>query len=386
MLQRIGLNRNLAIISITILTNLCARYTYYALMPLHLRSLGANDLEVGAAFTAMAFAHNVLGVVGGALGDRFGRKTLIVLATIMMGPFLILAGLAHDWFTVAAMLVAMEACSAFQWPPLSAFITEASGEDRVAHSFSFTESAVLLGLITGPIVGAGVINVLSIPMLLMINGIVLIINGIVRAIGLRETTTRRATSAIPKLRAALDANVVWFIMLGTLTVASFGIVFGPFFAILARDAWRNSDAEINVLWAIGSFASLLGIPLGRQSDQWGGKRVFILAGIGFGVTTIVWGIAPTWEWGLVPLLLAFFFSEAMFMAQQTLQAGITSPETRASIIGIIFTTTGVIGSSGATLGAWLITLGGNAMPFIAAGGMGLLAILAALPIKLKPSA
>lgn len=386
MWQRIGLNRNLAIISITIFTNLCARYTFYALMPLHLRSLGANDLEVGAAFTAMAFAHNVLGVVGGALGDRFGRKALIVLATIAMGPFLIFAGMANHWFTVAAMLVAMEACSAFQWPPLSAFITEASGENRVAHSFSFTESAVLLGLITGPMLGAAVINILNIPMLMMINGVVLIINGIVRGIGLHETTTHRATSAVPKLRAALDGNVAWFIVLGTLTVASFGIVFGPFFAILARDAWHNNDSEINLLWAVGSFASLIGIPLGRMSDHWGGKRVFMLAGIGFGVMTIAWGIAPTWEWGLVPLLLAFFFSEAMFMAQQTLQASITSPETRASIIGIIFTTTGVIGSSGATIGAWLITLGGNAMPFIAAGIMGLLAILVAVPIRTKQSA
>jgi hypothetical protein len=107
--------------------------------------------------------------------------------------------------------------------------------------------------------------------------------------------------------------LAWFVFLGTLTVAGFGIAYGPFFAILARDAWHNTDAEINLLWAFGSLASLAGILLGRLSDHWGAKRIFILAAIGFGITTILWGIAPTWEWGLLPLLGSFFFSEAIFV-------------------------------------------------------------------------
>ncbi len=94
MLKRIGLNRNLSIISATIFTNLLARYTWYALLPLHLRSLGANELEIGGVFTTFMFARNLLGIVGGALGDRFGRRTMIALSTFAMGPFFILAAFA----------------------------------------------------------------------------------------------------------------------------------------------------------------------------------------------------------------------------------------------------------------------------------------------------
>lgn len=383
MWQRIGLNRNLAIISITIFTNLFARFTFYALLPLHLRSLGANELQVGVVFTALMLARNLFGIVGGTLSDRVGRRVMIASATFLMGPFFILAGLSQDWLTLSIMLVLVEMCGAFQFPPLNALVTESATDNRVARAFSFTESAVLTGLIVGPLAGAVLIEWFNIPALMMFNGIVLMLNGIIRGIGLREPARQRTSGTKPKLRAAIDANVRWYMLSNILIVAAFGIVFGPFFAILARDAWSNSEAEINLIWSIGSAASLLGILFGRLSDHWGGKRVFVISAILFGVTTMLWGVAPTWQWGIAPLLLSFLFSEAMYMAQQTIQASITSPETRASVVGIIFTTTGLTGGLGPTFGAWLVTLGGNPMPFIAAGVMGLLTAILVMPIRQK---
>jgi MFS family permease len=82
-------------------------------------------------------------------------------------------------------------------------------------------------------------------------------------------------------------------------------------------------------------------------------------------------------------LIAFAFSEGLFIALMALQAEITTPETRSSVIGIITTMTGLIGGLGPTFGAWLITLGGNPLPFIAAGAMGLLAIVAVTPIRVS---
>jgi MFS family permease len=383
MLRQLGLNRNLAIISATIFLNLFARFAYYALLPLHLRSLGANDLQVGAVFTALTLARNVFGVFGGALGDRVGRRAMIAVATFAMGPFLILAGLTNDWLTLSITLFLVETCGAFQYPPLNALITESATDNRVARAFSITESAVLTGFIVGPLVGAAVIDYVNIPTLIMCNGIVLMLSGIVRGIGLREPARHRASGMMPKLRAAIDANVRWYMLSNTLVVATFSIIFGPFYAIFLRDVWRNSEAEINLLWSVGSLVSLGGIILGRMSDRWGGKRVFVFSAVVYAVMMALWGIAPTWQWGLAPLLLAFLFSEAMYMSQQTLQASITSPETRASVVGVIFTTAGLIGGLGPTFGAWLATVGGLPLTFIVAGGLGFLAMVLVLPIQVR---
>lgn len=381
MFKRIGLHRNLVVLSGTIFSNLFIRFTWYALLPLHLRRLGATEIEIGGVFTALGLAHSLFAVVGGALADRHGRRTLVALSTFVMGPFFIFAGLSPTWFTLAAMLIGAEICSAFQWPPMSALIVESAEPDRVAHSFSFTETAVLLGLILGPLAGAGLIELFDISILMIANGVILMINGVIRAFGLRDAPRRNVGSALPKLRAAIDANVVWLIIAGTCVVGSFAIVFGPYFAILARDAWGNNDAEINLLWSAGSVASLIGIGLGRLGDRWGGRRVLILCAVGYGVSALAWGCASSWQWGIVPLLLAFAFSEAIFMAQQTLQAEITTPETRSSVFGIIATTTGLVGNLSPTLGAWLIALGGNPLPFVAASGLGMLIAFAVTPIR-----
>ena len=386
MFQRIGLNRNLAVICVTIFGNVFAKFLWYSLLPLHLRALGANDWEIGVSFTLLFMAQTLVAIVGGTLADRYGRRNLIALPTIASAPLYFIAALTHNWLVVVAMIIVSNILSALQSPAMNALVMESTETNQVARAFSFTESAVLTALVIGPTVGAGLLGVLDIPTMMFASGVMLFLTGVIRWIGLRDSARRQVGMGLPKLRAAIDVNVRWFIIIGACVSGSFAIVFGPYFAILARDAWHNSEAEINLLWAAGSFASLVGILLGRLSDRWGARRVFGLSALGFGVGAIVWGIAPSWQIGLIPMLIAFTFSEGMFIAYMALQAKITTPESRSSVIGIITTLTGLIGGLGPTLGAWLIALGGNALPFIAAGAMGLLAIGATLPIRARSKA
>lgn len=383
MLERIGLNRNLAIICVTMFGNVFVKFLWYSLLPLHLRALGASDWEIGISFTLLAFAQTLVAIIGGTLADRYGRRNVIGIPTLVSAPLYFIAALTNNWIVVVAMIILSNILSALQSPAMNALIMESSASDQVARAFSFSEASVLTALVAGPVLGAWLIGLFDIPTMMLANGAMLILTGLARWLGLRDSAQRQVGRSVPKLRAALDTNVRWFIVIGACVSGSFAIVFGPYFAILARDAWHNSEAEINLLWAAGSFASLVGILLGRLSDRWGARRVFMLSAFGFGIGTMIWGIAPSWQTGLVPLLIAFAFSEGMFIAYMALQAEITTPESRSSVLGIITTTTGLIGGLSPTLGAWLITLGGNAFPFFAAGAMGVIAIGALLPIRGK---
>jgi MFS family permease len=379
------LNRNLTIICVTIFINILARFMWDTLLPLHLRALGANAEEIGISFTLIFIARTLFAVIGGALGDRYGRLFLIAAPTLAMGLLYLAAGISDDWLVVVAMLIAANAFSSIQWPPLSALITESSGEERAAHSYSLTETAVLSGLIAGPLVGAALLPAFKIPGLLILNGIAMLATGAWRAWGLREPARQPRANTWAHLRAAFDWNLAWIMAMGALVAFALAIVFGPFFAIFARDVWHNTDEEINLLFAAGNVAALAGIGIGRLSGRWGARRVLILSALGFALGAIVWGNAPAWQWGLAPLLIACAFSEAIIVAQQTLQATSTTRETRASVYGIISTTTGLAGGMGPAIGAWLVTLGGNALPFLAAGIAGLLAAVAVLPVRTRPS-
>ncbi|MCL4488456.1 MAG: MFS transporter [Chloroflexi bacterium] len=377
-------NHNIAVMCGTILLNLFFQFTWYPLLPLQLRALGANDLEVGVSYTLIGVARTLFAVIGGTLADRYGRKALLVMPIILSIPLYLIAALTDQWSVIVTMFVVANALGALTSPAYSALIAESSDSTRVARSYSFTEFSALVGVIAGPLVGAALLGVLDIPKMMLLYTLTLVFTTAVRAWGLSETHHRSPVerSRAPVL-AAIDSRVRWYMVLGTCMVVAFAIAFGPYFTILARDGWHNTDAEINILFAAGNAAALLGLGLGRMSDHWGGRRVLVVGLLGFGLATIAWGLAPSWEWGLVPLLIAFGFSEAAYVAQQTVQAEITSPETRTSVFGIIGTTTGVIGGMGPALGAWLIALGGIPLPFVAAGVISLAAIVAVPPLQKK---
>lgn len=380
-MNRLGLNRNLAVMCGTIFTNVFFQNTWWPLLPLYYRQLGANEWELGIAFTCMMMARFVFGLAGGTLADRYGRKMLMVVPVFIAIPLYLVAAQASSWSTLLVLLVVINALMALTGPAFSALVAESTDEEQVAHAFSLTEFAVLSGVIGGPIAGAALVGPVGIPALVVLNAVMLTGGTLIRALGLRETRTHAALKARPQLRRALDGNVRWYILVNIFVMVSFSIPFGPYFAILARDVWHNSEPEINLLFAAGNAASMVGILLGRLSDRWGARRVFALGMLGFGISAMAWGLAPEWRWGLVPLLIAFGLSEAAFIATQKVQVEITSRETRSSVFGLINTVTGIFGGLGPSLGAWLIVVGGNPLPFIAAGAMGMLAVLAITPIQ-----
>lgn len=386
MLSRYGLNRNLAVICGTTLVNVFFSFSWQPLLALHYRALGADDWQVGISFTLMGLARTMFAVFGGALADRYGRKVMLIIPGFSLIPLYLGMGLAREWSVLLAFYVMANVLNALAQPAYTAVVAESAAPDRVARAFSFSEFSVIAGLVAGPVAGAALLGLFDIPTLILINGAVLIATTAVRAWGIHETQHRVTQKAKPNVRAALDSNVRWFLVLGTLLSTSFAIAFGPFFALLARDVWHNTDAEINLLWAVGSAASMVGILLGRMSDRWGARRVFVLGSLGYGISTAAWGLATNWQWGLAPLLIAFGFSEGQFIAYSTLQTEITTKETRTSVFGVITTTTGFVSGFGPTMGAWLVGLGGYAMPFIAAGVMGIAAVGAMVPIRKRESA
>jgi MFS family permease len=224
----------------------------------------------------------------------------------------------------------------------------------------------------------------SIPHLITVYGAILLFTTTARFFGIHDLGRPARAAALPKIRAALDARVGWYIVTFTLVNMAFGICFGPYFTILAHDVWKNTDSEINLLFALGSAASLLGIPFGQRADRWDTQRVVTIGLFVFAITVAAWGLAPSWQWGIAPIVLAFFFSEGAIIAVLALQGQITTRESRASVMGVIATVSGVIAGLGPVLAAGLIQWGGNAAPFIACGVMSLIAIGAARRIDKSP--
>jgi len=358
-------NRNLVLAVGTGFVNTVGNGLWSALLPLYYRQLGATDGEIGIAFTVALLANTVLQAVGGLMADRFGRRA-ILFAMLGNTPMFIVAGTTGDWRVLLLAYSGTRMLMGTQWPALFALISEAVPREAQARAFSYFEFSIGLGLTVGPALGALLISQyhVGIGALMVIHGAILAITALVRG-GLMREGPRGAPPSVRQLRAAVSPDLVWFAvaiclaaLAQTLTVA------GPFYALFSADVWKASEAEINLLT---SAASLVGVAFGLWGGHWAdhtsNRRAIIAAGLGASATVIAWMLSPTLAWGVVPVLATFMVVELEVIAQQAEQSRLTTPETRASIVGALGAVQGFVSAGGPMLGAALIPFTGPGAPF-----------------------
>src|SRR3954467_5454620 len=91
------LSRKTIVLSASVGLVLTAYFAWAPLIALHLRDLGANDLEVGVAFSIFTFPHYLPALFGGMLADRFGRKWIFTAPGYVLSPLYFIGGLTQDW-------------------------------------------------------------------------------------------------------------------------------------------------------------------------------------------------------------------------------------------------------------------------------------------------
>ncbi len=377
------LSRNTVILATSVGGVLAAFFAWNSLLPLHLRALGANDTEIGIAFSLFIFVHTVPAVFGGMLADRFGRKWVALGPGVILTPLYIAAGLTTDWRVLTLILVGTNAAGAVQWPAMQAMISESDEETR-ATAFSLIEVFVLSASVLGPLLGAVLLPWTGVGGLLILHGIAMAVATIVRARELREThiPVRNEPTIKGNRRAALTLPVIWIIAAYTLASLALGLsAGGPFMAMLSHDVWGLSEQQIQLVMTVSSLAAFGGIWLGSRADKWGARRMWAISALGFAVTLIGWGLAPSVWIGIWFVACNNMFFEAVFIISETLMAHHTTRATRSFIFGLMGTSGGLVEAAGPTIGMTLVNLYRLPMTFFAAAGVGFVSLFALVPIR-----
>ncbi len=380
------LSRNTVILSGSIGAVLATYFAWYSLLPLHLRALGANDTEIGAAYSIFIFCHTVPAVTGGLLADRFGRKGVALGPGLVLAPLYILAGLATDWRVLTGILVLANIAGSIQWPAMQAMVSESDDATR-STAFSLIEVFVLAAAVLGPLLGSVFLPFVGVGGLLIAGGLMMIPATWVRARELRETHHPEARERMTRInwRRAITPAVGWIIFATTMfTLADSLSVLGPFAAILARDGWSLTDQQIQQLSALGALAAFGGVWVGSKADRWGTRRVWMMTAGGLAVALAGWGLARNVQVGMVFVMASNLCFEALFIVSETLLAHHTTHATRSFLFGLCATLGGGVQAAGPALGSWLI--GGSRLgaPFLAGALVNLLGIAALTPVSDTP--
>jgi MFS family permease len=234
---------------------------FFYLQPVYLTQLGAGAVQVGfilgLAGAAMAITHIPAGIVA----DRFGRKTIMVVAWLFGAVASVLMFLATDLRLFVAALV-LYSLTAFVMSPLSSYVTAARGPWSVGRALTGVAAAFSAGSVIGPVTGGLLAAQFGIRPLFGIAAVLFVLSSVlVFLLSDQPTEPHRAEGRFRPLlsnRAAARILVVIFASMLALTLS------WPLTPLYLNEVRNLSVAQVG---AMGSFFALgiviLNLTLGR---------------------------------------------------------------------------------------------------------------------------
>ncbi|HEX4835120.1 MAG TPA: MFS transporter [bacterium] len=315
-------------------------------VPLYIGTLGVTrPADVlrwsGILFAAPFLTQAVAAPLWGALGDRYGRKIMVLRALAGIGLTSLLSAFVRYVYQLLVLRVVQGGVSGFV-AASNALVSAAIPRDRLGVAMGLLQTSLTAGGVIGPLIGGTLADLVGYRRVFIINGLMCWIAAIVVLLGAREPVRER----VERPGAAVRENLAAFLgspalrTVGLLLCASQVAVMSiePIFPVFVQTLGVPQDRIATVagaLFSVTGIASIVGAPLwGRVSDRIGEQRVL---GI------VLWGACATYvaqAFAGSPLaLLVFraalgFFVGGLLPPLYAIVVRLTPPDRLGGIMGI----------------------------------------------------
>lgn len=358
--------------------------TFLPLFPLHLREIGIADAHTraiwsGALVAAAPLTAAFMGPVWGALGDRIGRKPMLLRANAAIVLFVGAMGFAASPWLLLALRLLQGVFSGFIAPAMTLVSVSAppQNQGRIAGAL---HTSVLAGNIAGPALGGWIGDqwghhfTFFVCAALSAAALVAIALGVEEVEGSRAAVPRasdatRATEALEEEEAfgrGLLRDAAAFVRAGPLRTMVLGVLAVRGGAVLADPiladfiaTLRGTDEErlgtiTGLAFGATALATVLVTPLwGRLGDERGHGRLLGRCGIAAALCLV----PQAWV-GHVAALAALRFAGGVFLAGVLpsafgLAATLSPVEQRGAANGFMFAAIGLANALGPLAGGLL---------------------------------
>lgn len=331
-------------------------------MPVFIRSIDLDDKWIGIIGTAFILVEGVMKSPFGLLGDRIGRRTLILAGPCVSIVTTLIVPHVHDPYSLIGLRVLDGLGAAALWPAAFSLIGDHVPEEKRSSAMSYFNLAYIVGIALGPFIGGSVNDFAFNHLHASLNGskqasfyvasALFLMTGIVAYFAIPRTPPHVSTSELggtSETEGGIDLHsfklmlrqMPMTLLMTLITFTGIGLIM-LYFKVFTLDTLHISETGFGKLLIFPALLiGLLSVPLGKMGDRIG-KALAVKVGI---------GICAISFW-----LLVIFFNEITliifgsllgigfviaFPAWMALVTSTTSEKHRGAAVGAVGTAQGI---------------------------------------------
>lgn len=335
-------------------------------IPPYVQQIGLTA-HIGLIYAAFLVVETIFKSPMGSLGDRFGRRPLIVGGALISAATAIGVTLVRDLGSLLVLRALDGVAAAAVWPTMVAAVSGSVRPERRTTAMSMLTVTYIAGLSVGPLLG-GIANDITkskLTSFYLVSGLFLATAAI--ACFLTPHRSREEEEAVHEAGErsfrlsdmALGIKAIPDMMLlAFFAFFAIGLLI-PIVKLFAMNELSMSESAYGVLvFPVALAVAAVSLVSGRLGDRWGKVRS---VRVGIAVSAVaMWTISVArapWELAAAGMFLGVGFVIAM-PAWLALVSDMASPWTRGAVIGALGTAQGIGAVVGAYLGSYLYEMVG----------------------------
>lgn len=282
--------RNLAVCAAGSFTTIVGMTLILPILPLYVRDLGVSDPAAITTWSGVAYAATFLTAaltapLWGRLGDRYGRKPMLIRASLGMAIAMSLLGFAQD--VVQLVLIRLLAGLLGGYASGSTILVAAQApRARAAWALGVLSSAIMAGNIAGPLIGGTIAQAFGVQFAFLSTGALIFLAFLGTAFLLREQPHPRAAKGSTAARRGGWRDVphkpVVLSLLGLSVLLMFATISVEPIITVHVERLTGSSEQVAlfaaIVFSLTALGTILSGPwLGRLADRIGYLRVLAVS-------------------------------------------------------------------------------------------------------------
>ncbi len=257
-------------------------------LPLYVRDLGISSVQdngiwSGVLFSAAFISTALMSPVWGTLGDRHGRKPMLIRALVAMALCLGAMALASNVWQLLALRI-IQGFLGGSAPMANALMATSAPRQRLGFAMGLLQTAVASGTIIGPLIGGALADIVGVRPVFLVTAVLLFAGGLVAIFLVREEFTPVPRVAdggfFGGVQETMRYGQLRFVFLLLFIAQVSAMIIEPivtlYISTLPSVSAENLASQSGLIFAVAGFTGLIAAPLwGRLGDRTGRYKTIV---------------------------------------------------------------------------------------------------------------